>query len=427
MTAATQIPPIVVIGAGLSGLSCACTLTSAGQSVLVLEAADGPGGRVRTDTVEGFRLDRGFQVFFNAYPEAQRLLNYDRLDLQPFVAGALVRVQGQFHRVLDPYRSPIGSLSGIAAPVGTLGDKLRVLSLRRRATSLTLDEIFALPDRTTREELRSLGFSDTFIRRFFTPFLGGIFLDVELTTSSRMLYFVYKMLAEGDITIPAAGMQAIPDSLVATLPPGTVRFGARVCAIRRSGTQVTGLDLDSGEQIGTNRIVVATEMVSAHALTGVRSVVERRSVACLYFSAPDDPVRAPILVLDGDNRGPVANLCVPSRVSRSYAPPGRSLISATVIGEPGGSDGDLERAVRGQMSEWYGAPVVERWRHLRTYRIPWAQFDQSPAALSPAARQVRESPGVYVCGDHVENASINGALRSGRRAAEAVLEDLGTR
>lgn len=427
MNAPSNETPVVVIGAGLSGLSCALSLVQAGLPVRVLEASDGPGGRVRSDTVDGFRLDRGFQVFFTAYPEATRILDYDQLQLQPFVAGAIVRVQGAFHRVLDPFRSPIGALSGIAAPIGSLGDKLLVLTLRRRATSLSLDEIFALPDRSTRDELVSLGFSSTFIERFFTPFLGGIFLDMSLATSSRMLYFVYKMLSEGDIMLPANGMQAIPDSMVAKLPPGTVRYGARVCAIRRGGDEVAGLDLDSGEHIPARHVVVATEMVSAQALTGTTTTVQRRSVACVYFAAPDDPVRAPLLVLDGDNRGPVVNLCVPSRVSASYAPTGQSLISATVIGDPTSGDDQLERAVRVQMSDWYGATVVDRWRHLRTYRIPWAQFDQSPTGLSPSARQVREAPGLYVCGDHVENASINGALRSGRRAAEAVLEDLVTR
>jgi phytoene dehydrogenase-like protein len=418
---------VIVVGAGLAGLACAQALTRAGRAVHVLEASDGPGGRVRSDLVDGFRLDRGFQVFFTAYPEARRVLDYRRLQLRSFVPGAIVRHGGRFYRLLDPFRAPIGALSGLAAPIGSLGDKLRVLKLRRRAMAMSLEGMFGLPDRTTRRELEALGFSSAFIERFFTPLLGGVFLDTTLSTSSRMLYFVYKMLAEGDVTLPSGGMQAIPDSIVAELPAGSVRYGTRVCALCRTNDTVTGVALQTGEHLPAAAVVVATEMVGAHALTATQPLVQPRPVACLYFAAPADPVGAPLLVLDGENRGPVSNLCVPSRVSASYAPAGQSLVSATVVGEPAGGDEALERAVREQMTGWFGAAAVARWRHLRTYRIPWAQFDQSPAALPPSERPVRHGAGLFVCGDHLENASINGALRSGRRAAEAVLADLGAR
>ena len=417
--------PTCIVGAGLAGLACARELTRAGRAVRVFEAADAPGGRVRTDTVDGFRLDRGFQVFFTAYPEARRVLDLPALRLHPFLAGAQVRVGGAFYRVLDPYRAPVGALAGIAAPVGTLADKLRVLRLRRRALAMSEREIFAGAERRTSEELSALGFTETFVARFFRPFLGGIFLDTSLSTTSRMLYFVYKMLSSGDIALPATGMQAIPAQLAAALPEDTIRCGTRVAVIDRVDGRAAGIRLATGEVQPASAVVVATDVAQAAALTGLSDVPAPRSVTCVYFSAPVSPVRGPLLVLDGEGRGPVLNLAVPSNVAPGYAPAGRHLISATIVGALEASDEVVERDVRVQMTEWFGAAAVRDWRHLRTYRIPWAQFDQSPGRLDPAERDVRLGGGVCVCGDHREQASINGALHAGRRAAEAVLADAG--
>ena len=239
-----------------------------------------------------------------------------------------------------------------------------------------------------------------------------------------MLYFVFKMLSEGDITLPDDGMQAIPQQLASALPGGTVRLGTRVYAIRRSRDAVAGLALDNGEELQAVAVVVATDVSDAAALTGAAALPQARSVACVYLAAERPPVREPLLVLDGEARGPVVTLCVPSQVAPGYAPPGQHLVAATVIGLPNTTDAVLEHDVRAQMETWFGSRAVSQWRHLRTYRIPWAQFNQSPGALEPAERSVRRGPGLYVCGDHVENASINGALHAGRRAAEAVIADL---
>jgi protoporphyrinogen oxidase len=286
-------------------------------------------------------------------------------------------------------------------------------------------EIFAAAERRTADELSALGFSEAFVARFFRPFLGGIFLDASLSTTSRMLYFVYKMLSSGDITLPAAGMQAIPDQLAARLPEGTIRCETRVAAIERVEGRAAGVRLATGERQPASAVVVATDVAQAAALTGLSDVPAPRSVICVYFSAPVSPVRGPLLVLDGEGRGPVLNLAALSNVAPGYAPAGQHLISTTIVGALEASDAVVERDVRGQMTEWFGAATVRGWRHLRTYRIPWAQFDQSPGRLDPAERDVRLGEGVYVCGDHREQASINGALHAGRRAADAVLADAG--
>jgi len=413
---------VIIIGAGLAGLTCAHTLVRAGMSVAVLEASDGVGGRVRTDLVDGFRLDRGFQVFFTAYPEASRLLDYPALDLRAFEPGALVRFQGHFHTVMDPFRRPLSAMAGLLAPVGTLRDKLAVLRLRRQALATSLEAIWAAPERTTEAALREAGVSDTMLDRFFRPFLGGIFLDRDLSTSSRMLYFVYRMLSAGDTVLPACGMGTIPAQIAAELPEGAIRLRARVTAIGEDG-EGRWVRLENRDRLLAGSVIVATEGPEASRLTGAFAPPTPRSVTCLYFAADRPPVDDPLLILDGDGRGPVTNLCVPSRVAPTYAPPGAHLICATVLGSPREDDMALEAKVRAQLGDWFGPKQVSGWRHLQTYRIPFAQFDQRPGTLQPASRPVCLEDGLYLCGDHVENASINGAMAAGRRAAEAVLAD----
>src|SRR6201996_3499728 len=199
-----------IVGAGLAGLNCAAVLERAGLNVIVLEASDAPGGRVRTDVVEGFRLDRGFQVLLTAYPEAKRLLDDRVLQLMKFEPGALVWHGGKFHRFADPFRSPVGASRFLFDSIVPLGDKLRVAKLRARVRRGTFEEIFARPERTTRDYLQSMPFSAAMIDRFFEPFFAGIFLEHDLVTSSRFFEFLFRMFSVGDTTVPAEGMEQIP-------------------------------------------------------------------------------------------------------------------------------------------------------------------------------------------------------------------------
>ena len=321
----TEKPSVLVIGAGLAGLACAWNLHQNGVSFQILEASSSVGGRVKTDRVNGFLLDRGFQVLLTAYPEARRILDYDKLSLKDFYPGALVRVGNGFHRVADPFRHPIDAFYSIYSPIGTLTDKFRIARLRRRVLAGGLEDLFNKPERKTIEALEKDGFSGEVIETFFRPFFGGVFLDPELQTTSRMFDFVFRMFSAGDTSVPADGMGAIPEQIHAKLPTGSVRFDTPVRAV--TGTTV---QLASGERLSADRVVIATDAHAAARLVGTASPASH-SVACLYFAADEPPIDEPILVLNGGGSGPVNNMCVPSLISNTYAPDGATLISTTIL------------------------------------------------------------------------------------------------
>jgi protoporphyrinogen oxidase len=421
MTDAKPLPDraeVVVVGAGLAGLACARVLCDAGVEVVVIEASDGVGGRVRTDVVDGFQLDRGFQVLLTEYPEARNQLDYAALDLRPFEPGALVYVGGQFHRLNDPFRaagtrsSASDALKAARVPIGTFPDKMRLARMRRSLLAKPAPELLHGPDEPTSQALRERGFSEAIIDRFFRPFFGGMQLDQSLMTSSRVFDVVFRALAAGDAAVPAAGMGAISAQLAALLPPESIHLGFRVGAV-----EGTTLWMHGGRRIEAEKLVIATEGPEASRLLGLPTV-RSKSASCVWYSAPAAPIEGGIVVLDGEASGPVANLAVLSAVAPTYAPDGQALIVAAC---PGTASMGIEVAVRSQLLGWFG-PAVERWRHLRTYLIEHAQPDQRPP-FQPK-QPVSLGDGRYVAGDHRDTASIQGALYSGRRAGEAVLRDL---
>lgn len=403
---------VVIVGAGLAGLSCARTLAAAGRSVAVLEASDGVGGRVRTDVVDGFRLDRGFQILLTAYPEVARQLDVAALGLRAFDPGGVVWTGTGFEQVADPLRRPTALVSTLTADIGGIADKVRVAQLQLRLRRADPVALLRAPDRTTAEALEAAGFSPHMVRRFFRPLVGGIQLDLDLSTSARMFDVIFRTLAVGDAAVPALGMQQIPEHLAAALPGGAVRLGSPVerldgsAAVLADGTQVRG-----------RAVVVATEGPRAAELVGVRDPGSKL-VSALWFTAPEPPARGRSILLDGEGGGPVANLAVHSEVAPSYAPPGRHLFVAACPGEEGE---DLELAARSQMKRWFGAQV-DSWELLRRDTIRHGQ----PLASVPFSpkRRVALGDGRYVAGDHRDTPSIQGAMFSGRRCAEAVLADL---
>lgn len=407
---------VVVVGAGVAGLSCARDLTAAGLDCRVVEASDGVGGRVRTDEVDGFLLDRGFQILLTAYPEVRARLDLDALELARFEPGAVIRTGNRFHRVADPLRRPRLVPTTVAAPIGTFADKARllriVLDVRRGAAR----DLLRRPDTTTAERLAHAGFSARMVESFWRPLFAGIQLDPDLEVSSRRFDVVLRMLAVGDTGVPRRGMGAVPAQLAAPLPGGTVRLGARVAAVDPGG-----VTLADGERLPARAVVVATEGPAAHRLLGGRVADPgSRPVACCWFAAAGPPLPGRMLILDGEADGPARNVAVMSEVAPSYAPPGRALVAAAVPGPEALEAGTTDR-VREQLARWFGSTTTD-WDHLRTDVIPHGQPLQR-APLDPR-RRVDLGEGLFVCGDHRDTASLQGALFSGRRTAAAVLGHL---
>ena len=406
---------VLIVGGGLAGLACALRLQAAGARPLIFERSDGVGGRVRTDQLDGFLLDRGFQVFLDAYPEAGDLLDKESLDLRAFRPGALIyRTSGKV-RMMDVFREPRHLIESALAPIGSFADKLRVARLRWRLMRLTTKEIAGHEDITTESYLRRAGFSPPMIDGFFRSFYGGIFLERELQTSSRMFEFTFKMFSQGSATLPSRGVGEIPRQLASRLPPGTIRLGAQVTRI-----QPGSITLESGEQFRGDAVVVATDATTAAGLVSAGGIDGPvwRSVTCLYFAAARSPLCESIIALNGTGCGLVNNVCVPSDLAPAYAPPGRALVSVSVLGTV--DSADLESRVLAELEAWFGGAVRE-WRHLRTYRIERALPRQEPGNgfTGPGFRQ---AAGVYVCGDHLWSASIEGAIISGLRTADAILK-----
>lgn len=455
---ASETASVCVIGGGVSGLTAALTAAKAlymPNKIMVLESSPTIGGRVQSDvTPDGYVLDRGFAVFIEEYPLAKELLDYDALQLKKFLPGALVKLKDSdtLARVADPLRQPRDLFSALCAPVGTLGDKLEVLPLIIHVKSKSIEQLF---DETETDTLSALqdrwGFSNDMIEKFFRPFLEGIYLAPLEEQSSRMFTFVFKMFTDGAATLPEGGMGTVSKQLAekAVAAGVDIRVGKSVSKITRNKN---GYTLKcSGGDILAETVIVATEgpvakklLATVDGLQGLDEDEEQtqRSVGCLYYSFEGQaPINDPILILNGigsdrgNDENPVNNVCFPSVLSNGYAPDGYGLCSVTVLSKSmesfRGRDAELDAAVRNQLSTWFPEhkeSVLEKWKLERIYSVPNAQPAQLNGPL-PAHenlgrpcntyRYATLPEGLYVCGDHVATATLNGALESGVNAGKA--------
>lgn len=406
--------PVIIVGAGLAGLKCATELNDRGTAVRILEASDGVGGRARTDSVDGFKLDRGFQVLPSRYPEARSTFEYESLEFGSFVPGARVRIGGTFAKFADPMRMPRSVVGAAASPVGTLADKLKLFQMRRDLIAADPQEIMRRPEVTAIRSLEDRGFSTAMIEYFFRPFFGGVFIDPDLRTSSRLMEIFFRCFSLGDTVLPANGMGSLANQLAARLPDGTIELNRPVSKVDRDG-----VELADGSWIEASAVVVATEEAAASSLCNLPEPSPGRVTTCFYFDAPATAIAGPWLVLSPAGDGPINELAVPSSVAPGYAPAGRSLVAVSVIGA-NSERVDLNEAVIRQLSDWFGPGTVDSWRLLHTYRIERALPDFEPGRHNPSGEPALLESGVFICGDHRETPSIQGALVSGRKAAEAV-------
>ncbi|MGM0604522.1 MAG: NAD(P)/FAD-dependent oxidoreductase [Halobacteriota archaeon] len=418
---------VVVAGGGLAGLVAARQLADAGMNVTLYERRETIGGRVRSRTLDGFTLDRGFQVLFTAYPAVQRELDLGALDLRPFKPGAVIARPGERSILSDPIRDPKALFESIANREVTFSDKLRTLALRHDLTKRADSDFFSGPDASIDDYLREWGFSERYIENFVAPFYGGITLDRTLSTSKHVFEYTFAALARGEIAVPAAGMGAISEQLAGAAEDAGVRIepGSRVIDIadrRRHVVVETEADRRKADAV-----VVATSPKAAYRLTGVESIpTDANGCVTQHYRFPSE---TPIgtgkrLVLNAESDAP--NSVVPiSEIAPEYGTADAALLNATFLGDDAQSrDGtELEAATRRALSSWYPARSFEELEAIATDRIPFAQFAQPPGIHEglPGPR----APGgrVYLAGDFTQWSSIQGAIESGRAAARAVVDD----
>ncbi len=401
----------------MSGLSCARVLQQRGISFALLEKTDRPGGRVKTDRVAGFLLDHGFQVLQTGYPDLSARLDLQQLDLSPFPAGVAVRCDKRFHIVADPRQHPKNILSTTAAPIGSLADRLRLLGLVRSLLKHPLEHIFTEPEEPAIDYLRHLGFSERFIHCFFSPFFAGACLDPGMQGSSRVLKYVSRVFATGSASLPAAGMEAIPRQLAASLPEQSIRCNQEVTKVEEGV-----VTLADGSTMGAQHIVLAVSEPVCAELLGFDPSADSVGEACVYFSSEwRPPLPQPFLVLNGDGRGPVNNIAFPSLIAPSYAPPGKTLIAAVVLGEEFLHSTDLEDQVREQCRDWFGDDV-QSWEHLKTMSIQHALPTQAPPTSNPYEMPPPYSDKILICGEYQSLPGLLWALLSGEMAGRHLVE-----
>ncbi len=400
---------IVIIGAGIAGLTCAKYLKDKGISALILEASDGVGGRVRTDNVNGFKLDRGFQVLLTSYPEAQKLLNYQDLQFTYLPSGARIRNGDDFSTMPNPLKNILTAPQALFSSVGSFFDKLKVLQLN--AETRNAPEPISKSDETTLSFLRNFGYSETIIKRFFVPFFGGVFLEKELATNSSLFKFLYSQFAKGDAVIPQNGMQAIPEQIAKHLSDNQIRLNTAVEKI--DGSTVY---LENGEMIKAEKIVLATDAHAAAKLLGKESKTEFNGTTCLYFES-DSPLKLdgePYLIINANSEELIDHILLVSAVAPSYAHTGKTLISVNIVGNKQATEKEIET----ELAKWFGDEI--NWQHLKTYRIPNAlpQFFDDSSIF----KTLKITENLYRCGDYTAYPSLNAAMKTGREVAEMLLE-----
>ncbi|MGI5510955.1 NAD(P)/FAD-dependent oxidoreductase [Streptomyces sp. CA-106131] len=446
---------VVIVGAGVAGLAAAHRLTSAGVTTAVLEAAAFVGGRMSTEKVDGFRLDRIGQLLSTSYPELRLTPGLDALVLRPFAPGVLVHSEGRHHRASSPPagggargalsavralasapratyapRTGVGATGGRvvrfraagsrspvprpAAPLGSAMDQARLGAALARLAATPVERLLVRPELPARRALTSRGLPARTVDGFLRPLLAALLCDPELTTSSRCADLALRAFASGRLCLPEGGAEVLPELLARALPPGTVHTGVHATSV--STTSVT--TADHGE-FRCRAVLVATDAHAAAGLLPGLRVPDFHPVTVVHHTMDEPPQTGASLLLDADREGPVAHTAVVSTVDPSRAPAGRALVSSTVLGPP--PDG-VDSAVRAHLARLYGTSTT-RWETLAVHHTARAV----PAMRPPhdVHRQVRLLAGLYVCGDHRDTSTVQGALHSGHRAASAVLTDLG--
>ncbi len=403
-----------IIGGGVSGLVAAQVLENHGFEPTIIESTDRVGGRVKTDRLNGYQLDHGFQVLLTSYPMAQKYLDLEALDLQRFLPGATIFRKGKERVIGDPLREFSLLLPTMFSGIGSFSDKIKILKLTNLLKKKSVQEIFDEKETSTREYLKNFGFSESIISDFFAPFFSGIFLETSLATSSRMFEFVYKMFGEGDAAIPKAGMEAIPAQLKQNLKQTTYKFNARVKEVKNGE-----IILENGEIILSDSTIVATDPSGLISNLSSQSI-PWKSCVTLYFEADTKRIKQPLIGLVSEKEALINNIFYHTSV-KTESKGDKELLSVTVINPKGKSGEELIKQVENELESYCGISQVH---YLAHYDIPLAlpNLTNIHYEMMPSETQLTSS--IFLAGDTQLNGSLNAAMIAGERAALAVVEAL---
>ncbi len=404
---------IYIIGAGVAGLVAAIELEKAGYSPVILEGSEGIGGRMKTDEVNGFLLDHGFQVLLTAYPEAKKYLDFAALNLKYFEPGAVIFGAKETFIISDPLRNPLKVVSMAFSQVGSFLDKVKMFNLTQMLKSKKIEEIFNEKSIPTHQYLVDYGFTEQFISNFFKPFFRGIFLEKELNTSSRMFEFVFKMFSQGMGAVPEKGMIQIPKMLREQLKSTEIIFDSKVTAV-----QGTEIKLEGGETILADRLIIATQPDKfMKQLEG--QFAKPKSVVTLYFSLHKSFMSSAMLGLVPRENHLINNLVFMSDVSPAYATNGRALLSVSIL-DTELKEKELIKAVQSEL-ESLTLINADFFKFVKSYHITYAIPTVEDVKNSIPFTECKIADHVFLAGDYLLNGSINAAMTSGRTAAEAVV------
>ena len=405
---------IYIVGAGVSGLIAALTLEGHGFSPIILESTDRAGGRVKTDVVDGFQLDHGFQVLLSSYEAAQKYLNYDSLNLQEFKSGSCIFIDGKQRLIGDPLRDSSVLFSTLFSGIGSFSDKLKILKLNKSLKKKSISDIFNSDEITTLEYLRNLNFSSAVIEKFFRPFFTGIFLETSLETSSRMFEFVFKMFGEGSACIPEGGIEEISKQLKNKLDRTNFRFNTKVKTI-----QGNNIELENGEILQSDYTIIATE--ASHLISNLRNQqVDWKSCQTLYFKTPNRIIHKPFIGLLANGETLINNIFYHTSLKSKKKGKGE-LLSVTVVKEHNFDHDELINEVKKELRE---ECAIEDVTFLKTYDIRKALPNLNNLQYEMFASETKLTDCIFLAGDVQLNASLNAAMISGERAALGVLEVL---
>jgi len=404
-------PSIHIIGGGISGLIAARVLEEHGLSATIIEATDRLGGRVKTDVVDGYSLDHGFQVLLTAYPAAKKYLDFDALALQEFLPGSAIFKNGKQKIIGDPLRNLSLLLPTLVSGIGTVNDKLKILALNRRLKKKSIQNIFAEKEQTTISYLENIGFSEAIITDFFIPFFSGIFLENKLETSSRMFEFVYKMFGEGNAALPKDGIQAIPKQLFEKLKSTTIIFNTKVKSVENGN-----IKLESGETLKSNFTIIATQ--ASGLVSNLKNQATLwKSCDTLYFEVAKREIRKPLIGLIAAPNALINNIFYHTSLQTS-ATALKELLSVTVIDRQNLTNKQLVAKVQKELKELCN---IDSCTFIKQYNIPMALPKLQDIQYEMLPSETRLTETIFLAGDTQLNGSLNAAMIAGERAALEVI------